>query len=951
MKKYLAKLYILISFALVFSLISCNNIFQQIKTDDTKTENSIKDTPPSQDNDLAYISLGGLVVGKQLARYSVPLPSNETLLSKLTNVNLECARTGDGTPVNISGDNWADFLSKFTSPGQTYPLQTGSYNFTLTATLQQLPSGSGVAFSASKTNINISSGTTETLSFTLAPTTQTTGGIQITWNISQGAANLDLVEFSLKKLPSGTPSTSSDDDVSSGSAKFGTSVLEPGEYELTADFRAAEDDYDDPELPPLNTWKGNVRVAAGITTTATIDWALETVYTITWNMDGGTIADATYVQPERYTRKSDTISLPTLTKTGYDFDGWYTNASFTGDEITSIPKNSTGNKTLYAKWTLHEYNITYHYTGATLSGDFPETYTITESAVIPGSATAAKTGWIFVGWFLDEDATGSPITTISQTTVGSLDDVDLYAYFSNSIFVSSDGDSENDGLRPATAVDTVATAVSKIVSLNKGSNFDWNIAVCGTVTGIQTISNSSLTSSVAKSVTLTGEDSDSVLNGGNLSSGDTRTTLTINTTFPITITNLKITGGCGTKYTDNLYYGGGLYLDANSVVKLGDGVMITGNACDHGGGVFVESGAKLFMYDESYVGDPDKTAASQANLFTGREYDSAQYANSAWSSEAGVGYGGGILNYGSVYLGYSEYTSETDNTPQELTGGVYGNAAFVGGGIYNGKGDSVTGSLLVMNSGNITQNVANQYYDNQLNFQNAYGGGVYNYSTFILTENTLSDDQPTLSDNKAKNGGGAVYNSKIDTTTLCVFTMNDGLISGNTSPNSTGGGVYNNGIVTMSNGSFDSNIANSDGAAISNYGEFVTGNTGEGNAVFTMTGGSITNCKATSTTKGMSSISFNTYSTVTLNGSVSVYYEPNSDGQNSGYISCTSTLIIGENFWMSKDPYTLALKYANTTVSEGTPMIIDYANNDWCTDTLLLNEGYHLNGSGEIVAD
>lgn len=362
MKKYLAKFYILISFTLVFSMISCNNIFQQIKTDDTKTENSIKDASPSQDNDLAYISLGGLVVGKQQARYSVPLPSNETLLSKLTNVNLECARTGDGTPVNISGDNWADFLSKFTSPGQTYPLQTGSYNFTLTATLQQLPSGSGVAFSASKTNINISSGTTETLSFTLAPTTQQTGGIQITWNISQGAANLDLVEFSLQKLPSGTPSTSSDDDISSGSAKFATSGLEPGEYELIAYFRAPEDDYDAPELPPLSTWKGNVRVAAGITTTATINWALETVYTITWNMDGGTIADATYVQPERYTRKSDTISLPTLTKTGYDFDGWYDNASFTGSEITSIPKNSTGNKTLYAKWTLAtaEYTVNHY---------------------------------------------------------------------------------------------------------------------------------------------------------------------------------------------------------------------------------------------------------------------------------------------------------------------------------------------------------------------------------------------------------------------------------------------------------------------------------------------------------------------------------------------------------------------------------------------------------------
>ena len=639
------------------------------------------------------------------------------------------------------------------------------------------------------------------------------------------------------------------------------------------------------------------------------------------------------------------------TRTGYDFTGWKKDSTtYTSTGTTSFTMNASDVE-LVAQWSLHEYSITYHYTGATLSGDFPESYTMNTSAVIPGSATATKTGYIFVGWFLDEDATESPITTISQTTVGSLDDVDLYAYFSNSIFVSANGDSTNDGLRPATAVDTVATAVSKIVSLNKGSTFDWNIAISGTVTGIQTISNSSLTSSVAKSVTLTGEDSDSVLNGGSPSSGDTRTTLTINTTYPITITNLRITGGCGTKYSDDKFYGGGLYLNANSVVKLGDGVMITGNACDHGGGVFVESGAKLFMFDDSYVGDPGKRAASESNLFTGREYASAQYANSAWSSEAGVGYGGGILNYGSVYLGYSEYTSETDNTPQVLTGGVYGNAAFVGGGIYNGKGDSVTGSLLVMNSGNITQNVANQYYDNQLNFQNAYGGGVYNYSTFILTENTLSDDPPTLSDNKAKNGGGAVFNSKIDTTTLCEFTIKDGTISGNTSQNGTGGGVYNNGIVTMSNGSFDSNIAGSDGAAVSNYGEFVTGNTGEGNAVFTMTGGSITNCKATNSSKGMSSICFNSYATVTLNGAVSIYYQPNTDGQDSGYISCMSTLIIGENFFMSKDPYTLALKYTNSTVSVGTRMIIDYANDDWCTDTLLINEGYHLNGSGEIVAD
>ena len=64
-----------------------------------------------------------------------------------------------------------------------------------------------------------------------------------------------------------------------------------------------------------------------------------------------------------------------------------------------------------------------------------------------------------------------------------------------------------------------------------------------------------------------------------------------------------------------------------------------------------------------------------------------------------------------------------------------------------------------------------------------------------------------------------------------------------------------------------------------------------------------------------------------------------------------STLILGENFSMAKEPYTLALKYTNSTVSVGTCMLIDYANDDWCTDTILVNEGYHLNGAGEITAD
>ena len=48
--------------------------------------------------------------------------------------------------------------------------------------------------------------------------------------------------------------------------------------------------------------------------------------------------------------------LPTadeITKQDVNFDGWYTNAEFTGSKVTEIPAHSYGDKTFYAKWTVN----------------------------------------------------------------------------------------------------------------------------------------------------------------------------------------------------------------------------------------------------------------------------------------------------------------------------------------------------------------------------------------------------------------------------------------------------------------------------------------------------------------------------------------------------------------------------------------------------------------------
>ena len=70
-------------------------------------------------------------------------------------------------------------------------------------------------------------------------------------------------------------------------------------------------------------------------------------YTITYNLDGGTNALG---NPSSYDIET-AVALQNPTKDGYMFSGWYNNGEFTGDTISSIPKGSTGNVNLYAKWS------------------------------------------------------------------------------------------------------------------------------------------------------------------------------------------------------------------------------------------------------------------------------------------------------------------------------------------------------------------------------------------------------------------------------------------------------------------------------------------------------------------------------------------------------------------------------------------------------------------------
>ena len=137
-----------------------------------------------------------------------------------------------------------------------------------------------------------------------------------------------------------------------------------------------------------------------------------TAYTITYENTKG----AENTNPATYTIESETITLATLSKVGYTFEGWFIGE----DEITEIAAGSTGNITLTAKWTLNGYAITYHNIAGAINTN-PDAYDVEDQPLT--LLDADKAGYRFLGWFTANEG-GEPITAIAVGTTGELN---LYA--------------------------------------------------------------------------------------------------------------------------------------------------------------------------------------------------------------------------------------------------------------------------------------------------------------------------------------------------------------------------------------------------------------------------------------------------------------------------------------------------------------------------------------------
>lgn len=131
-------------------------------------------------------------------------------------------------------------------------------------------------------------------------------------------------------------------------------------------------------------------------------WKVEE-YTVTFNVDGGTA-----IAPAKYT-VAKALSLPKPVKEGYTFAGWFSDeAKLT--KVKSIAKGSTGNKTVYAKWTENKYTVKFNANGATgkLSlTSFTPDYTQEFLLLNEDEVMATKTGCAFKGWNTAKDGSGT----------------------------------------------------------------------------------------------------------------------------------------------------------------------------------------------------------------------------------------------------------------------------------------------------------------------------------------------------------------------------------------------------------------------------------------------------------------------------------------------------------------------------------------------------------------
>ena len=260
-----------------------------------------------------------------------------TVFPQLDFQNLSFALTGSLSGGNSQKlGNWNTYSAM---DSVLIALDIGEWIFTLTAS-----NTSGVVLEKSITK-DVTPGT-HILDFGTLDFSSGAGSVSVTLilplNHGVGTASAALYEVSTNSLVTGTEQSLSLDSQADGrqAVTYTQNNVPKGNYFLKFQFtQALRSDVTD-------VYQELVQVAPHLTSSATRELAaLNSYYQVTLNADGGTLPST----PSSFSRY-DEVHLPTPTKEGYIFGGWYDKGDFNKTPVKTLPKGTDRDHNLTARW-------------------------------------------------------------------------------------------------------------------------------------------------------------------------------------------------------------------------------------------------------------------------------------------------------------------------------------------------------------------------------------------------------------------------------------------------------------------------------------------------------------------------------------------------------------------------------------------------------------------------
>ena len=467
---------------------------------------------------------------------SINPPSDEEILNSFTSISLSGSGKDSSNKTlslsNINAENLKELYKK------QILLDEGSWTFTLTAKLGSIDFTSIAKGSDGNTSISIESGKANSISFNLEPkdTAKGYGGLSVKINFDK--KNVSKVKISLYK-------TDNDDDDTNDEVKDSKEVT-------SFSWDSKDQNY-------------YVSYSRAITNTSSKIEAGEYRLVFDFYNDNTCLDSIPYIVhiaegvTTTYQQTVDINEVFTITYKGIDVSP----TAYIAAGQTKVTKYSRKSEDII----LPRYN---------------------------------RQDRLFEGWY---DSEGNPVTVIPHNTNKNITVTarwrDLEENSTETLYINPSaqyhlGTSEQYGYESLeAALETIERVHSYV---NKHS---WIIKIKGSISGSHAIeSNSNNFNNYVQSITLegsTGPDADGIpqdeLKGGFTTATENGAVLAVNTKVPVTIKNLKITGGNNSNTGD--IKGGGIFVNSNAKVTLDDGALITGNSAPSGSGIYIASNGSV----------------------------------------------------------------------------------------------------------------------------------------------------------------------------------------------------------------------------------------------------------------------------------------------------------------------------------------------------------------------